>query len=75
MRELCRHCDDQGIALQELPLEDYRRFSRHFDESVYGITATAAAAARDNPGGTAPGRVAEALETAELKLEEAGDGA
>ena len=61
MRELCRHCDEQGIALQELPIEDYRRFSHNFDNSVYEITATASAAARDIPGGTAPGRVAEAL--------------
>ena len=74
MRELCRHCDGRGIALQELPLEDYRQYSRHFDNGVYGITATASAAARDNPGGTAPGRVAEALALAEQILEEAGDG-
>ena len=73
MRELCRHCDDQGIALQELPLEDYQRFSGHFDEKVYGITATASASARDNPGGTAQGRVAEALAHAEQILEETGD--
>ena len=75
MRELCRHCDDQGIALQELPLDDYRRFSPLFDNGVYGITAMASAAARDNPGGTAPGRVAEALARAKQILEEAGDGA
>ena len=75
MRELCRHSDDQGIALQELPLDDYRRFSPLFDNGVYGITAMASAAARDNPGGTAPGRVAEALARAEQILEEAGDGA
>ena len=74
MRELCRHCDDAGIALQELPLDDYRRFSHHFDSGVYGITATASAAARDIPGGTAPGRVAEALAAAERIMEEAGDG-
>ena len=74
MRELCRHCDDRGVALRELPLEDYRRFSRYFESDVYRITATASAAARDIPGGTAPGRVAEALAEAERILEEAGDG-
>ena len=74
MRELCRHCDEQGIALQDLPLDDYRRFSSHFNDDVYGITATASAAARDIPGGTAPGRVAEALALAEQILEDAGDG-
>ena len=75
MRELCRHCDDQGIALGDLPLEDYRRFSSHFDNGVYEITAAASTAARDIPGGTAPGRVAEALARAEQILEDKGDGA
>ena len=74
MRELCRYCDDRGIALQYLPLGDYQRFSSHFNNDVYGITATASAAARDIPGGTAPGRVAEALANAEQILEDAGDG-
>ena len=75
MRELCRHCDDRGIALGDLPLEDYRRFSAHFDNGVYEITAAASVAARDIPGGTAPGRVAEALARAEQILEDKGDGA
>ena len=75
MRELCRHCDDRGIALGGLPLEDYRRFSAHFDNGVYEITAAASVAARDIPGGTAPGRVAEALARAEQILEDKGDGA
>ncbi len=74
MRALCRHCDERGIGLPELPLEQYRQFSSHFDRGVYGITAAASAAARDIPGGTAPGRVAEALERAEQILECAGDG-
>ena len=74
MRELCRYCDDRGMALQSLPLDDYQKFSSHFNNDVYGITATASAAARDIPGGTAPGRVAEALANAEQILEDAGDG-
>ena len=74
MRELCRYCDEKGIALQELPMSDYQRFSALFDDDVYSITATASAAARDIPGGTSPGRVAEALAKAEQILQEAGDG-
>ena len=74
MRALCRHCDEQDIPLQQLPLDKYREFSPHFAADVYGITAAASAAARDNPGGTAPRRVAEALERAEKILEDAGDG-
>ena len=74
MRELCRHCDDRGLSLQQLPLEDYWKFSEHFDGGVYEITAAASAAARDNFGGTAPGRVAVALARAEQILEDSGDG-
>ena len=74
MRELCRHSDEQAVPLLELPMSEYRRFSHHFDEEVYEITAKASAAARDNPGGTAPNRVAEALAHAERILEEATNG-
>ena len=74
MRELCRYCDERGVNLQDLPLEEYRRFSGQFDAAVYGITAAASAAARDNPGGTAPRRVEAALADAEALLAAAGDG-
>ena len=70
MRELCRHCDERGIALQDLPMDDYRKYSPLFESDVYQITATASAGARDVPGGTAPGRVAAALARAEGILEE-----
>lgn len=75
MRALCRHCDAQGIALPELPIAEYRRFSLHFDREVYHITAAASAAARDVPGGTAPRRVAEALAQAERLVAESESGA
>ena len=74
MRELCRKCDAEGVALQDLPLDEYRSYSPHFESDVYEITARASAAARDIPGGTAPGRVAEALARAENILEAAADG-
>ena len=75
MRELCRHCDDHGISLQDLALDGYQRFSPLFESDVYEITATSSAAARDIPGGTAPNRVAEALTRAEKILEDAENGA
>ena len=75
MRELCRSCDEQGIALQRLPLQEYRKFSPLFDMDVYGITAAASTAARDIPGGTAPHQVSRALTRAEQILEEANIGA
>ncbi len=70
MRELCRHCDEKGIGLQELPIAQYLEYSPLFESDVYQITAAASAAARDVPGGTAPGRVAAALAQAERILEE-----
>ncbi len=74
MRELSRHCDDGNVRLQDLPLAEYKKFSDHFEHDVYDITAESSAAARDNPGGTAPGRVAAALDVAKTLLEAAGDG-
>ena len=74
MRELCRQCDERGVSLQNLPLDEYRRFSPLFESDVYDITATASAAARDIPGGTAPNQVADALAQAEKILEAEGNG-
>jgi len=74
VRELCRHCEKEGLALAALPIKEYKRFSPHFERDIYEITAASSAAARDNPGGTAPERVAEALAQAEKTLEDAGDG-
>ncbi|MXZ91292.1 MAG: argininosuccinate lyase [Chloroflexi bacterium] len=71
MRRLCQHCESAGISLSDLPLSEYREFSPHFAEDVYDITAAASVAARDNPGGTAPNRVADALARAKTILEEA----
>ena len=73
MRRLCDYCENEGRELPELSLEDYRRFSPHFDAGVYEITALAAVTARDNPGGTAPNRVADALGQARQLLEAEGD--
>ena len=74
VRELCQYCESQAMELQALSLEQYRRFSPHFDQGVYHITAESATAARDVPGGTAPRRVAEALNQAKKMLEEETDG-
>ena len=69
MRQLCAWCEAEGRELADLSLDEYRRFSPHFDAAVYNITAAAAVAARDNPGGTAPNRVAEQLRQAQALLE------
>ena len=69
VKELCRHCETQGKDLQDLTMEEYHRFSDSFDQDVYSITAESSAAARDNPGGTAPNRVAQELSRAKELLE------
>ena len=71
--ELCRYCESQDKDLLGLDLEEYRRFSPHFDRGVYEITARSAVEARDIPGGTAPRQVAAALEAAKKLLEAEGD--
>ena len=72
MRRLCRYCEESGAALSDLPLTEYHKFSPYFGAEVYDITAAASVAARDNPGGTAPGRVAEGLARAQGILAGAG---
>jgi argininosuccinate lyase len=74
MRELCRYCESEDKDLQALALEEYQRFSPHFDRDVYRITAMSSVTARDNPGGTAPDRVAEGLRQAKKILETNANG-
>jgi argininosuccinate lyase len=57
-------------TLDRISLEDYRRFSPLFEEDVYLITYDSSIAARDNPGGTAPGQVGKALRLARKALEQ-----
>ena len=73
LRNLCRYCEDEGQDLQSLPLKEYQRFSPHFQADVCQISALASVAARDNPGGTAPRRVAEALRQAREVLDKNTD--
>ena len=72
MRRLCLYCEESGTALSDLPLTEYHKFSPYFGAEVYDITAAASVAARDNPGGTAPVRVAEGLARAQGILAGAG---
>ncbi len=74
IRQLSLHCDSLEIGLQDLPMMEYQKFSVLFEDAVYEITAESSAAARDNPGGTAPSRVTAALAEAKKLLEVAGHG-
>lgn len=60
---------EQGKALEELSIDEYRRFSDFFGEDLYqAITIDASLAARSTAGGTAPNRVNDALEKAKKEL-------
>ena len=61
MKELSRRCDEKQIRLSEMPMSEYKNLSELFEEDVKNITAESSASARNNPGGTAPIRVAAAL--------------
>ncbi len=74
MQELCGYCESTGKELLDLRLEELQRFSPRFADDVYRITPASSAAARDNPGGTAPNRVAHELEQAKKLLQEGSDG-
>ncbi len=60
-----------GRRLDELTLDEYRRYSPLFEEDALSLSVRDSIAARDVPGGTAPGRVAEALRDARARLAEA----
>ena len=52
--ELTRYAASQGKGLEEMDMSEYKRFSPHFDEDVYAISAETSIAARDVKGGTGP---------------------
>jgi argininosuccinate lyase len=60
-----------GIGFGELTMEHFRSASSLFDDDVMQVTLDSAVAARDVPGGTAPGRVKEALQQAMKRLDAA----
>ena len=58
---LVSYAMEKGKSFGELELAEYENFSPLFGDDVYSITVESSLAARDNIGGTAPKRVAEAL--------------
>ena len=66
---LCEYAFAGEKRFRELTMDEYQKFSPKFDEDVYSITAEGSVAARDVEGGTAPGRVEEALKQAKKILE------
>jgi argininosuccinate lyase len=57
-----------GRDLNELSVEEYKTFSPLFEDDVKAICVESSLAARNNPGGTAPAQVAQALKEARRRL-------
>jgi argininosuccinate lyase len=66
---LVAYAVEHGKGLKELSLEEYRRFSRLFNQEALDLlSAETSVQARDVPGGTAPRQVARALQRAKKAL-------
>lgn len=60
-----RVCLEKHCELEDLPLDELRKIAPEFAEDFYAaVTLEATLACHDVPGGTAPARVKEALESA-----------
>ena len=60
---------DKGCELQGLSLDDLRQFRPEFADDFYkALELDAVLASHNVPGGTAPGRVHEAIESAEARI-------
>ena len=67
--QVVRYCEKQGIAFDQLSLQEWRSFTPEFDEDVMKhISPAGAVAARNSPGGTAPARVKEQIAKARKLL-------
>jgi argininosuccinate lyase len=68
VKRLVSDCAAAGRPLTDLTVDDLRRYHPLFDEGArLAVSVEHAVAARDVPGGTAPGRVADALAAAEAR--------
>ncbi len=52
---------EKDKPFSKISLQEYKQFSAKFAEDVYSITVERSLAARNNPGGTAPNQVKQAL--------------
>ena len=66
---LSQYAVGRDVQFEQLTLQEYRDFSELFDEDVLSITVDSSVAARDVRGGTAPGRVQQAITEARSELE------
>src|SRR5207237_143876 len=68
--KLVRKAEEKGCELSDLSLDELRQCSPLFDEDARSITVQSSVASRDVAGGTAPGRVREAIDAARQRIEE-----
>jgi argininosuccinate lyase len=62
-------CLEKSCELQELSLEELRRFSPEFEQDIYGrLSVESVLALHDVHGGTAPARVRQAIAEGKRKL-------
>ena len=67
--EIVAFCQEQDKELDELRLDELRRFSNLIDEDVFAVLSVeGSVSSRVSAGGTAGARVAEALARAEHQL-------
>ena len=66
---LSRYAVERGVQFEQLTLEEYRGFSTLFDKEVLSISVDSSVAARDVRGGTAFGRVRQAITEAKAQLQ------
>ncbi len=71
---LVSYAAKKNKSLHEVSLAEYRDFSPLFDDDVYSITVESSLMSRDVTGGTAPGRVEEALARARRVIGDSGSG-
>ena len=67
---LISHIEGKGLSLDEIDVDEYRKFSPLFEADVLSIDIESSLAARNAPGGTAPSRVKKALSRAKKILEQ-----
>jgi argininosuccinate lyase len=63
-------CIERGCELQDLALDELKALSPAFDQDFYdSLKLAAVLAVHDVPGGTAPGRVRQAIQLTRKKIE------
>jgi len=65
---LSQYAVERGVQFEQLTLEEYQSFSTLFDKGVLTISVDSSVAARDVLGGTASGRVRQAITDAKAQL-------